>query len=95
MSHSSLVSLCDLRVDVGLAEHEQLLAVVWVFDLVSAVLAVVDLVALLDIKRDAFAGIVQPAVANGEDLALLRLLLGGVGSPPPRPPARSGDRPGA
>src|SRR6202035_5024456 len=32
-----------------------------------------------DVEWDALAGIVELAVANGEDLALLRLLLGGVG----------------
>ena len=63
--------------DVGLAQHEQILAVD--LDLGPAVLAVEDLVALLDVERDALAVLVELAVADGEDLALLRLLLGGVG----------------
>src|SRR5205823_4268457 len=49
-------------------------------DLRAAVLAVEDLVALGDVERGALAGLlVDPSVADGEDLALLGLLLGGVG----------------
>src|SRR5947209_9954086 len=67
--------------DVGLAQDEQILPVD--LDLGPAVLAVEHLVALLDVKRDAFAVVVELAVAGGEDLALLRLLLGGVGKDQP------------
>ena len=78
VSHVFLRSpYADLGEDVGLAQHEQLLAVD--LDLGPAVLAVEDLVALLDVQRDALAVLVELAVADGEDLALLRLLLGGVG----------------
>src|SRR5262249_41877743 len=38
---------------------------------------------LLDIQRDALAALVELAVAGCEDLALLRLLLGGVGEHEP------------
>jgi hypothetical protein len=68
----------DLGEDVRLAEHQQILAVER--DLGAAVLAVEDLVALGDVERDALlAVLVEPALADGDDLALLRLLLGGVG----------------
>src|SRR4051795_9446103 len=68
----------DLGEDVGLAEHEQILAVD--LDLGAAVLRVQDLVALRDVERNALlAVVVVAAVADGDDLALLRLLLGGVG----------------
>src|ERR1700743_3781249 len=73
----SQISLSDLGEDVGLAKHEQVLSVD--LDLGSAVLAVEDLVALLDIQRSPLACVIEPAVAGSEDLALLRLLLGGVG----------------
>src|SRR4051812_43421576 len=68
----------DLGEDVGLAEHEQVLTVD--LDLGAAVLAVEDLVALRDVERNALlALVVVAAVAYGDDLALLRLLLGGIG----------------
>src|SRR3954470_17064257 len=68
----------DLGEDVGLAEHEQILAVD--LDLGAAVLGVEDLVALRDVERNALlALVVVTAVADGDDLALLRLFLGGVG----------------
>src|ERR1700723_4427120 len=67
----------DAGEDIGLAQHEQILTVD--LDLGPAVLAVEDLVALLDIEGDPLARIVEPAVARGEDLALLRLLLGCIG----------------
>src|ERR1700683_2645071 len=74
----SQISLClDAGEDVGLAQHEQILPLD--LDLGPAVLAVKDLVALLHVQRDALAVLVQLAVADGEDLALLRLLLGGIG----------------
>jgi hypothetical protein len=78
MSHSSSVSLgLDAGKDIRLAQHEQLLAVD--LDLVPAVLAVQDLVALGDVERNPLAVVVELAVTDGQDLALLRLLLGGVG----------------
>src|SRR4051795_4823623 len=68
----------DLGEDVGLAEHEQILAVD--LDLGAAVLRVEDLVALRDVERNALlALVVVTAVADGDDLSLLRLFLGGVG----------------
>src|SRR3954451_19429335 len=68
----------DLGEDVGLAQNEQVLAVD--LDLGAAVLGVEDLVALRDVERDALlAFIVEAALAHGDDLALLGLLLGGVG----------------
>ena len=49
-------------------------------DLGAAVLAVDDGVADLDVERDDLAGLLgAPAGADGQDLALLGLLLGGVG----------------
>ena len=49
-------------------------------DLLAAVLAVDDDVADLDVERDTLlAVVVALALADGDDLALLRLLLGGVG----------------
>ena len=67
----------DLGEHVGLAQDEQVLA--FDRDLGAAVLGVEDLVALGHIKRDALAVVVELAVADGEDLALLGLLLRGVG----------------
>src|SRR6201994_4357138 len=73
-----LRALClDESEDVGLAQHEQVLPVD--LDLGPAVLAVEALVALLHVQRDALAVIVEPTIAGGDDLALLRLLLGSVG----------------
>ena len=64
--------------DVGLAEHEQVLTVDG--DLGPAVLAVQDGVALRHVQRDALlALVVEAALADGDDLSTLRLLLGGVG----------------
>src|SRR5664279_1626401 len=67
----------DAGEDIGLAQHEQVLPVD--LDLGPAVLAVEDLVALLHVQRDALAVLVHLAVADCEDLALLRLLLGCLG----------------
>src|SRR5690242_10949127 len=61
--------------DVGLAEDEKRLAVY--DDFGAAVFPKEDSVADLDVHRDALA-VVEAARADGEDLALLRLLLGGV-----------------
>src|SRR5690606_16699524 len=69
--------LLDDREQVASGEHQVLLTVV--LDLGAAVLAVEDDVALLDVQRDALVALVVPAArAHGQDLALLRLLLGGV-----------------
>src|SRR3954470_17917267 len=67
----------DLCQDVGLAQHEQVLALDR--DLGAAVLGVEDLVALGDVERDALVVVADLAVTDGEDLAALRLLLGSVG----------------
>src|SRR5581483_4742556 len=70
--------LLDLGQHVGLAEDEKLLAID--LDLGPAVLAVENLVALGDVERRALAGVlVDLAVTDGDDLALLGLLLGRVG----------------
>src|SRR6266511_5025306 len=71
------MSLVDLREHVRLAEDEQLVAVHG--DLGAAVLGVEDLVALLDIERTAAAVLLHLTVADGDHLALLGLLLRGVG----------------
>src|SRR5437763_3915609 len=87
-SASYLSSLCaisvlvllalDLGQHVGLAEDEELLAVH--LDLRAAVLAVQDFVALGDVERRALAGVfIHAAVSHGQDLALLGLLLSGIG----------------
>src|SRR3954463_12833781 len=62
---------------VGLAQDEQVLAVDG--DVRAAVLRVEDLVALGHVERDALAVVAHLAIACGEDLAALRLLLRGVG----------------
>src|SRR5215213_10570925 len=68
----------DLGEHVRLAQDQQVVAVHG--DLRAAVLRVEDLVALGDVERDALlAVLVPPAVAGCQDLAALRLLLGGVG----------------
>src|SRR3712207_4796775 len=68
----------DLGEHVRLAEDQQVLAVD--LDLRAAVLGVEDLVTLGDVEGDALLAVLVPlAVADGEDLALLRLLLRGVG----------------
>ena len=48
-------------------------------DLLAGVLAEQDAVARLHVERDALAIVFGLAVAGGDDFALLRLLLGGVG----------------
>src|SRR5918998_3761561 len=67
----------DLRQDVGLAQDEELLTVDG--DLCSAVLGVEDLVALVDVERNALVVVTELAVADGQDLAALGLFLGRVG----------------
>ena len=64
--------------DVGLLHDEELLAVD--LDLGARPLAEQDAVAGLDVERDELAGFVAGARADGDDLAFLRLLLGGVGN---------------
>src|SRR4051794_3077969 len=86
VSHVSSSSVCfrklgrlagDLGQDVGLAQHEEVLAVD--HDVRAAVLGVEDLVALRDVDGNTVAIVVDLALADGENLAALRLLLGGVG----------------
>ena len=77
----SFPGLDDLREHVRLAEHQELVAVD--LDLRAPVLRVQDLVALGDVERHALAVVVELAVADGEDLALLGLLLRGVGQDDP------------
>src|SRR6267142_805301 len=72
----------DLGEHVGLAQDQEVLAVH--LDLGAAVLAVKDFIALGDVERRALAGLlIDSAVADGEDLALLGLLLGGIGQDDP------------
>src|SRR5688500_12214447 len=78
VSVGSARPLLDLGQDVGLAQHEELVPVD--VDLGPPVLAVEDLVALADVQRDALLALLVPtALADGDDLALLWLLLRGVG----------------
>src|SRR4051794_34316583 len=67
----------DDRENVAGREDQVVLAAE--LDLGATVLGVDDLVADGDIERDAVAVVVDAAGAHGDDLALLRLLLGGVG----------------
>ena len=76
----SLQASDDLGEDVRLAQDEHVLAVD--LDLGAAVLGVEDLVALRDVERAALAVLVG-AIADGDDLALLGLLLRGVGEDEP------------
>src|SRR4051794_20165561 len=69
-------SLYDLGEDVRLAQHEQVLTVD--LDLGAAVLRVEDLVALIHVERTALP-ILDGTVADGDHLALLGLLLRGIG----------------
>src|SRR3954469_176791 len=69
-------SLYDLREDVRLAQDEQLLAVD--LDFGAAVLRIEDLVPLVDVER-ASLPVLDGAIADGDHLALLRLLLRGIG----------------
>ncbi len=64
--------------DVGLLHDQEVLAVD--LDLGARPLAEQDAVADLDVERDELAGLVAGAGADGDDLAFLRLLLGGVGN---------------
>src|SRR5918997_3126742 len=71
-------SLLDDREHVTGGEHQVLLA--GVLDFGAAILGVDVRVTHLDIDRDAVALVVDPARADSEDGALLRLLLRGVGN---------------
>src|SRR4029077_12414116 len=73
---SSPPSAFDHAEDVLLAHDEVFLAVD--LDLRSGVLAEQDLVADLDVERRQLAVVVHLALADGDDLAVLRLLLGGI-----------------
>src|SRR3954454_23516880 len=68
-------SVLDDREDVLLGDDEELLPVD--LELRAGVLGVEDLVADLHVDGLALAVIEDPARAHSEDLALLRLLLGG------------------
>ena len=70
--------LLDDAHDVGLLHDEELLAVE--LDLGAGPLAEQDAVAGLDVERLNLAALVAGAGADGDDLALLRLFLGGVGN---------------
>src|SRR3954451_721364 len=74
-------SLLDYGKDVGFAEDEQVVSVH--LHLGAAVLGVEDRVALRYVERDAISVVVLRAVTYGKDLALLGLLLGGVGKNDP------------
>src|SRR4030088_1842059 len=63
--------------DVGLLHDQEILAVE--HDLGARPLAEQNLVAGLHVRGDDLAGLVAAAGADGDDLALRRLLLGGVG----------------
>src|SRR6478609_2875974 len=69
--------LAELGEDVRLAQHEQFVALDG--DLGPAVFGVEDLVALAHVERAASAVLVDRAIADGDDLALLGLLLGRIG----------------
>src|SRR5436305_1051419 len=70
--HCLLLDDCQ---NVLLADDQQLFAVD--LELGAGVLRVKDALALLDVDRLAAAVIEDPARADGEDLPLLRLFLGG------------------
>src|SRR5262245_7583847 len=68
--------LLDDREHFVLAEDEVLLVVD--LDFGAGVLADEDAVALLDVERELLAFLVHLALADGDDLRLHRLLLGGI-----------------
>src|SRR5437870_8249301 len=72
----SFISLADNRQDFVLAEDEVLLAVD--LDVRARVLAEEDLFSGLDVEGDLGPVVDDLAVADGDDLALLGLFLGGV-----------------
>jgi hypothetical protein len=72
---------------IGLAQHPHNVALLHDevidavdFDLGARPFAEQDVVANLDVDRDELAALVAAARSNGDDLALLWLLLGGVGN---------------
>src|ERR1700710_410451 len=69
--------LAELGQHVRLAQDEQLVPLDG--HLGASIFGVEDLVALRDVEWAASAVLVDGAVADGDDLALLRLLFGGVG----------------
>ena len=71
------IDLGDDAHDVALLHDQEFLAVD--LDLGARPLAEQDAVAGLDVDRDELAGLVAAAGADGDDFALLRLFLGGVG----------------
>src|SRR5581483_4725611 len=74
---AALVAALDDGQDFVLAHDEVLLTIE--LDLLTRVLAEEDQVAGLDVQRDALAVVFRLAVAGGDDFALLRLFLRGVG----------------
>jgi hypothetical protein len=76
-----------LLLGIGLAQHPHNVALLHDevidavdFDLGARPFAEQDVVANLDVDRDELAALVAAARSNGDDLALLWLLLGGVGN---------------
>src|SRR5205814_1960483 len=78
---AAVAAAFDDREDLVLAHDEEFLAIE--LDFLAGVLAEQDGVARLDVERHALAIIFGLAVADGDDLALLRLFLGGVGNDDP------------
>src|ERR1700687_5573467 len=76
MNRSLGVWLGDDRENIGLAEDQVSLGVDRDFS--STVLSVENLVTDLELHRNADV-LLEAARANGDDLALLRLFLGGIG----------------
>src|SRR5262249_29819381 len=81
LRHGSGSSLLENGEDVFLAQDEIFLIVD--LDLGARVLPEQDLVAGLHVERDLLAVLADLPVADGDDLGLLRLLLGGVGDDDP------------
>lgn len=80
-AHGLSGSLGDDRQDVAGGQNEVVLT--GVADLGAPVLGVDDDVALGNVNRNAIAGVIDATGAHGHDLALLGLLLGGVGDDRP------------
>src|SRR6185295_7863557 len=72
----SWMGSADHAHDVGLLHDQEVIAID--LDFGSRPLAEQHTIARLQVDRDELAGLVAAAWANGHDLALLRLLLGGV-----------------
>src|SRR6266566_1545441 len=71
-----VIGLVNDREHIGLAKYQELVVIDG--DFAAAVLAVKNLVADLELHRDADVFLI-PTRAHGDDLALLGLFLGGVG----------------